>query len=292
MLSRRAVAIVSIAGLSLAVNACGPSSPRQKAAVKAEVAAPPEATPMIEPPRPALSTADAPPRAVEVAPAAATRPAPPKPRAMKAPAPVRASTPPPSPRMSSAGVGIGSPGGSGGLSSAKQLSTARFNSGDREFVVEFGPDPVVGGDGANAVASEGGTGWKLSRGPGSRNFGFSYLSGFWQLFETDRTRTITWGGVNSGAGRVLPAGNGMPERDQIFIFCGGADVGPIDDSGGSKVKVPEGHYVTATTRDGRVVISDPAPFPTRGMPNPPADAASIIRFVEAMRAAHPDPCKQ
>lgn len=276
------VAMFSIAGLCVAMSGCGSSESRPSPAVKAEMAANPHPEIAAEQPRPASISAEAPARMV-AEPAPSFRPTAPK--AEMAP------PPPPRPKVRSVtpDIRIGNPSGDVKLPVANKRTTALLSKGDREFFVDFGPDPVVGGEGANAVAFNGGTGWKLTRGPGSRNFGFSYLSGFWQQFDTDRTRTITWGGITSGAGRVLPPSDGLPERDQVFIFCGEADVSPIG-SGGGAVKLTKGHYVTATTSGGKIVISSPQPFPTRGMPNPPADAASIIAFIEAMRSAHPDPC--
>jgi|GEM_PF-3453640 len=288
----RYVAMFSIAGLCVAVSGCGPSNTRQSAAVKAEMAAEPDPGIMVEQTRPASISAEAPAPMAEPARPAMMMEAPAPKKKSVAPKAMMAPAPPPRPAFQNVrpDIRIGNPSGDVELPVAKSTTTALLTKGDRTFFVDFGPDPVIGGDSINAVASGGGTSWKLTRGTGGRNFGFSYLSGFWQQFETDRTRTITWGGINSGAGRVLPAGDGLPERDQIFIFCGGADVSPVDDPGGSKVKVTKGHYVTATTSGGKVVISAPQPFPTRGMRNPPADAESIIRFIEAMRAAHPDPC--
>lgn len=284
----QSLALFLAAGLCAALAGCG-SSGSNHAPAEPRVAADRPAPPTHQQAPQAMLSAEAPAMMME-APSAMQAPAP---RAARpAPRVVMEQAPPPRPAFGNVrpDIRLGSPAGDVELPRATKRTTALLGGDGREFFVEFGPDPVVGGGGVNAVATDGGTGWKLNRDSGSRNFGFSYLTGYWRLFETERTRTITWGGINSGAGRVLPAGDGLPERDQIFIFCGGADVSAVDDPGGSKIKVTKGQYVTATTSGGKVVISAPQPFPTRGMRNPPADAESIISFIEAMRAAHPDPC--
>jgi len=178
------------------------------------------------------------------------------------------------------------------LSATASVKTAHVTHPDGEYVVDYGTDPVNGSGTVSAVVSDNGGTWTLLRGPGMgpQGRGFSYLWGYWLLFETDRTRTITWGGIATVSGRMVPPGDGLPERDQVFVLCGEAEVSPNGVSEQGAVRVGKGFYVSATTVEGKVVFSQPMPIPTPGMGNPPPDAKDIIAFLDAMTATHPDPC--
>lgn len=176
------------------------------------------------------------------------------------------------------------------VSATAAIKTAQVTHARGEYAADYGPDPVSGTGTFGAIVSDGGGTWTLSRGSGRGFGGFSYLWGHWLLLETDRTRTITFGGITTAAGRMVPPGDGLPERDQVFVLCGQAEVSPNGASGQGPVSVSEGFYVSATTVNGKVVLSQPMPIPAPGMRNPPPDANDIIKFLDAMKAAHPDPC--
>jgi hypothetical protein len=195
---------------------------------------------------------------------------------------------PSSPGNADEDIRVDNPAADVQLPATAQVKTAVVTHGGGEYRASYGPDPVHNGGPVSAVAADGGSTWNLSRGAGgpTSRFGFSYLTGYWQLFHTERTRTITWGGITNGAGRMLPEGNGMPERDQIFVFDGEANVEPSG-STGERTKVSKGHYITATTVGGKVTLSEPKPIPTKDMPNPPPDAEDILAFLGALKSAHP-----
>jgi hypothetical protein len=150
--------------------------------------------------------------------------------------------------------------------------TEEIHSGSYVYNAHYGAD-TAGGQ-VTPVVTDAGLNWRQSS-------GYFYLWGHWLLFETERTRTITWG--TAVAARMLPASGNLPEREQIIIRCGRVLImprtptpttfAPLMLEAGDDGGVPIPMYVIVTTvsqgQSDVVTISEPAPLPrTATEPNP------------------------
>jgi hypothetical protein len=164
----------------------------------------------------------------------------------------------------------------------------RLIVGDRSQRVYLGQDPAVyfaeqegNRTPMSAVNTDFGKGWNLQS-------GYIWLTGFWRMLQTERTRTITWG--TSVVARFVKAGtyNGvdLPVRDQIFVLEGEVVVFPAPTSASKHVVAKAGQYVVAHHEDGMVVLTGPFDIPEQGAAEPP-DAEDILNFLEKIGAIVP-----
>jgi hypothetical protein len=197
---------------------------------------------------------------------------------------------PSSPGNADEDIRVDNPAADVQLPATAQVKTAVVTHGGGEYRASYGPDPVHNGGPVSAVAADGGSTWNLSRGAGgpTSRFGFSYLTGYWQLFHTERTRTITWGGTRI-AGRSIPASYSLPERDQVFVLCGEAEVSAQEPTDSAPITLTTGEYAWAEKVGSKYILHGPYNIPTSTLP-PPPDTESIVKFIEAMKLIYTEPC--
>jgi hypothetical protein len=149
--------------------------------------------------------------------------------------------------------------------------TVHITHAGEVFHADYGGDPTNPTSVAASIV-EGGRTWRQSK-------GYFYIWGHWRLFETDRTRTITWG--TTAIWRAIPPSAAQSGREQIFVECGTVIVIPKDYTEPCRV-INQGQYVEITGSPANGIdITSPMPTPSFG---------PIFEFVNRAREGHADPC--